>query len=142
MSDATGHWPKWLSGALNVVSGALQMTAGVALGTTVGWTGVGAFAAGFLVANGVATVTQGVGQIVNNVTKSKSMREDNVLRTSVKSFGKAVGGEPGERIAEDAYDTAVIVASIYAGKVSLEKICQNNRIKNFFCQQWIWLKNR
>ncbi|NLN81543.1 MAG: RHS repeat-associated core domain-containing protein [Clostridiales bacterium] len=40
MDDPTGQWPKWLSGALNVVSGALQVAAGAALGATVGWTGV------------------------------------------------------------------------------------------------------
>ncbi len=36
ISDPTGQWSKWLTGALNVVSGVLQMAAGAALGATVG----------------------------------------------------------------------------------------------------------
>ena len=72
------------------------MAAGAALGTTVGWTGIGAVAAGFLIVNGDATATQGVGQIVNDVTKSNVMREDNIVRTAVKSIGKTIGGKTGE----------------------------------------------
>ncbi|OQA48534.1 MAG: tRNA(Glu)-specific nuclease WapA precursor [Firmicutes bacterium ADurb.Bin300] len=121
MSDPDGNWPKWLTGALNVVSGALQMAAGAALGATVGWTGVGAVAAGFLIVNGAATATQGVGQIVNDVTKSNVMREDNIVRTGVKSVGKEIGGKTGEKVAGFAYDTAVVAANLYAGKVGLEK---------------------
>ena len=116
MSDPDGNWPKWLTGALNVVSGALQMAAGAALGATVGWTGVGAVVAGFLVVNGAATVTQGVGQIVNDVTKSNVMREDNIVRTGVKSLGEAIGGKTGEKVAGVVYDAAVVAANIYAGQ--------------------------
>ena len=120
MDDPTGQWSKWLTGALNVVSGALQMAVGATLGATVGWTGRGAVAAGFLIVNGAATATQGVGQIVNDVTKSNVMREDNIVRTGVKSIGKAIGGEPGEKVASGVYDTAAFVANLYAGKVGLQ----------------------
>ena len=121
MEDPTGQWPKWLKGALNVVSGALQMAAGAALGATVGWTGIGAVAAGFLIVNGAATATQGVGQIVNHVKKSNVMREDNIVRTGVKSVGKAIGGRTGEKVAAGVYDTAVVAANLYAGKVGLQQ---------------------
>ena len=121
MDDPTGKWPKWLTGALNVVSGALQMEAGAALGATVGWTGIGAVAAGFLVANGAATAAQGVGQIVNDVTKSNVMREDNIVRTGVKSIGKTIGGKTGEKVAAVVYDTAAVAANLYAGKVGLQQ---------------------
>ena len=99
MTDDTGHWPKWLTGALNVVSGTLQMAAGIVLGATVGWTGIGAVAAGFLLVNGAATVSQGVGQIVNDVSKSTVMREDNIARTGAESVGRAVRGETGAKVA-------------------------------------------
>ena len=112
MTDDTGHWPKWLTGALNVVSGTLQMAAGIVLGATVGWTGIGAVAAGFLLVNGAATVSQGVGQIVNDVSKSTVMREDNIARTGAVSVGRAVRGET---------DTAVVAANVYAGKVELQQ---------------------
>ena len=58
LNDYTGEWPKWLSGALNIAGGALQVAAGAALGATVGWTGLGAVAAGFLVVNGITTGIQ------------------------------------------------------------------------------------
>ncbi len=121
MDDPIGQWPKWLTGALNVVSGALQMAAGAALGATVGWTGIGAVAAGFLIVNGASTVTQGIGQIVNDVTKSNVMREDNIVRTGVKSIGKAIGGETGEKVAAGFYDAAVVAANLYAGRVGLQQ---------------------
>ena len=115
MDNPTGQWPKWLTGALNVVSGALQMAAGAALGATVGWTGIGAVAAGFLIVNGDATATQGVGQIVNDVTKY------NIARTAVKSIGKTIGGKTGEKVAAGVYDTAAVAANLYAGKVGLQQ---------------------
>lgn len=74
------------------------MAAGVALGATVGWTGIGAVVAGILIVNGAATATQGIGQIVNDVTKSNVMREDNIVRTGVKSIGEAIGGKKGKRL--------------------------------------------
>ena len=121
MDDPTGQWPKWLTGALNVVGGALQVVAGAALGATVGWTGFGAVAAGFLIVNGTATATQGVGQIVNDVTKSNYMREDNIVRTGVKEVGRAIGGDTGAKIAGGAYDIAEVAAGLYAGKVGLQQ---------------------
>lgn len=121
MSDSDGNWPKWLTGTLNVIGGALQVAAGAALGATVGWTGIGAVAAGFLIINGTATITQGVGQIVNDVTQSNVMREDNIVRTGVKSVGKAIGGETGEKIAGTTYDIAVVAANLYTGRVGLQQ---------------------
>ena len=137
MNDSSGNWPKWLSGALNVVGGALQVAAGAALGATVGWTGFGAVAAGFLIVNGSATATQGIGQIVNHVTSSNVMREDNIVRTGVQEVGRAVGGNTGAQIAGGAYDVAVVAASVYAGKVELQqagvlpvKVNINNVVNN------------
>lgn len=100
------------------------MAAGAALGATVGWTGVGSVAAGFLIANGAATTIQGVGQIVNDVTKSNVMREDNIIRTGVKSIGKVIGGETGEKVAGFAYDTATIVASSYTPVTAAKQAMQ------------------
>ena len=135
--DPTGHWPKWLSGALNIVGGALQITTGAILGTTVGWTGIGAVAAGFLIVNGTSTAIQGVGQIVNHVTDSNIMREDNIVRTGVQEIGRAIGGNTGAKIASSAYDIAVVAASLYAGKVALQqagklpvKVNINNIVNN------------
>lgn len=86
-----------------------------------GWTGIDAVAAGFLLVNGAATVSQGVGQIVNDVSKSTVMREDNIARTGAESVGRAVGGETGAKVAGVVYDTAVVAANVYAGKVGVEK---------------------
>ena len=119
MSDSRGNWPKWLTGVLNIVSGAGQMAAGTALGIAVGWTGVGAAAAGFLIINGSATATKGIGQIVNDITNSKVMREDNIVRTGVKETGRAIGGNKGAKIAETIYDSSVVITSIYAGTTVL-----------------------
>ena len=121
MDDYSGEWPKWVSGALNIVSGVLQMGAGAALGAFASWTGVGAVIAGFLIVNGAATTAQGIGQIVNHVTKSNVMREDNIVRTGVLECGQEIGGETGAKIAGGIYDVAVIAANIYAGKVDLGK---------------------
>ncbi len=118
MSDPNGHWPKWLSGAMNIISGISQMVVGAALGATACWTGFGAVAAGFLIANGAATVAQGVGQVVNSVAKSKVMREDNILRTGVQSVGNAIGGKTGAKVAGVAYDVTVIMANLYAAGVA------------------------
>ena len=118
MDDPTGQWPKWLTGALNVVSGVAQMAAGAALGAFTSWTGVGAVAAGFLIVNGAATATQGIGQIVNDVTKTNVLREDNIVRTAVKDVGHAIGGDTGAKIAGGAYDVAIIAASVYTPTIS------------------------
>ena len=117
--DSTGYWPKWLTGTLNTVSGVLQMATGVALGATVGWTGVGVVAAGILMANGAATATQGIGQIVNHVANTEVLSEENLIRSSVQSVGEAIGGETGAAVAGYAYDGVVLAAGLYAGKVSI-----------------------
>lgn len=117
MADAGGNLPKWLSGALNVVSGGLQMAAGAAIGVAAGWTGVGAVAAGVLLVNGAATATQGVGQIVNHVTRSKKMREDNVIRSGAQRVGYATAGKTGAAIAGAAYDLGVFAAACYSPPV-------------------------
>ena len=119
--DPTGKWPKWLTGALNVVGGALEMVAGAVLGATAGWTGVGEVAAGFLIVNGAATVTQGIGQIINDVTNSNTMREDNIIRTGVQAIGQAIGGDTGAQVAGTAYDMAEVAANLYTGKVELQE---------------------
>lgn len=116
-SDPTGHWPKWLGGALTIAGGVAQIAAGAALGAFSSWTGIGAVAAGLLVINGGATVVQGIGQVVNAVTKSNIMREDNMVRTTVQAAGQAVGGDAGGEIAGYLYDGAVTAASMYAGSV-------------------------
>jgi len=112
--DPSGNWPKWLSGALNVVYGTLQAAAGAALGATVGWTGVGAVVAAVLVVNGAATVTQGVGQIVNSVTQTNTMREDNIIRTGVQYVGSSIGGDTGATVAGMVYDAGVFAATLYS----------------------------
>ena len=121
LDDSTGQWPKWLSGAMNVIGGAIQMAAGAALGATVGWTGIGAVAAGLLIVNGAATIAQGTGQLVNSATKSNLMREDNIIKTGVQSAGKAIGGDKGAKVAGVVYDTAVIAAGLYAGRIGLQQ---------------------
>ena len=73
---------------------------------------IGAVAAGFLIVNGTATAVQGVGQIVNDVTKSNVMREDNIIRTGVQEIGRAIGGDNGAKVAGGAYDVAVIAANV------------------------------
>lgn len=126
MTDPTGNWPKWLTGTLNVISGALQVAAGATIGAVAGWTGVGAVAAGVLIVNGASTIAQGVGQIYNSVTQSNGMREDNIVRTEVQSIGGFVGEvlggtegrEKGESLTGTLYDTAVVVSSYYPAAVS------------------------
>ena len=137
MNDLSGQWPKWLIGTLNVVGGALQGVAGAALGATLGWTGVGAVVAGFLLVNGSATIVQGAGQIINDLTDSDIMREDNIVRTGVQEVGQVIGGDTGGKIACVAYDIAVVAANLYAGKIGLQqagklpiKVKINNVVNN------------
>lgn len=113
MSDPSGHWPKWLTGALTVISGLSQVIAGAALGATLGWTGLGAVAAGFLVINGIATAASGTAQIINDVAGT-SIHEENLLRTTSKKIGELIGGNTGQKIAATVYDTADTVASLYS----------------------------
>ncbi len=114
LTDENGNWPKWLTGALNIACGAMQMVAGVVLGATVGWTGVGAVAAGVLIANGAATTAQGIAQVVNDIAGDDILREDNILRSGAESIGEAIGGETGAEIAGYAYDTVVFAATVYS----------------------------
>ena len=116
MSDPDGNWPKWLTGALNVLSGTLQMAAGSALGAAMGWTGFGAVAAGFLMVHGAATATQGIGQIVNSAVGSAVLREDNIVKTGVQAVGGAIGGQTGAAVAGFAYDALTFAVNVYAGQ--------------------------
>ena len=123
--DLSGNMPKWLVGVFNIVSGGLQMAAGIILGAATSWSGVGAVAGGLLVANGAATITQGIGQIVNDVSQSNIMREDNMIRTGVQAVGQLIGGSTGGQVAGAVYDTAIVASNIYAGtytsKVGLQQ---------------------
>ena len=121
MIDVSGNMPKWLTGTINAISGAAQMLAGGAVGAFAGWTGIGAVAGGVLIANGAATITQGVGQIVNSVTDSEVMREDNLIKATVRGVGETIGGETGSDIAGFVYDSVVVASSIYTGKIELDK---------------------
>jgi len=121
MDDSNGEWPEWVNGVLNIVGGTLQAAAGAVLGATVGWTGFGAAVAGFLIVNGSATASQGVGQIVNHVAQSNILREDNIIRTGVKEIGRTVGGDTGAKVACGVFDVAVLAANVYAGKVQLQQ---------------------
>lgn len=64
---------------------------------------------------------QGVGQVVNNVTHSNVVREDNIIRTGIHEVGRTIGGDSGAKIAYGAYDAAVIAANLCAGKVGLQQ---------------------
>lgn len=127
--DSDGVWPNWLTGALNVISGALEMVAGVTLGVTVGWTGFGAAAAAALVIDGAATASQGVGQIINDVSGTQYMREDNIARTGVQAIGQVVAGESGAIVAGAAYDATIFAASMYLpAKATQHALQQAGRI--------------
>ena len=116
MCDSTGHWPKWLSGALNVVGGVIQAAAGsvlIAAAPVSG--GASAILGSALFINGSLTVAAGVGQIVNDVTNSNVMHEENIIKTGAKAVGKAIGGSNGEAVAGAIYDVADSAATICAG---------------------------
>lgn len=53
-----------------------------------------AAAAGFLMVNGAATATQGIGQIVNSVSGSKVLREDNTVEQVCRRQAKPSVGKP------------------------------------------------
>ncbi len=86
----------------------------LAVGVSTCWSGVGIAAAAVLVAHGLGTVAQGVGQITNAVAKKTVFREDNMVRTGVTSIGRAVGGDTGGKVAGVAYDVTVLAASAYS----------------------------
>ena len=122
MIDTTGQWPKWVSGAIDIVSGTAQIVCGIALGIATGWSGVGAVAGAVLIANGAGTFSQGVGKIVNSVAKKEVLREDNIVRTTVTHVGETIGGQPAAVVTETLYDAAVTTASLYALKVQIDNI--------------------
>ena len=70
---------------------------------------------------GAAQTSQGIGQVVNHVTKTNVLREDNIVRTAVKDVGRAIGGNTGAKVAGGLYDAAVVAAGVYAGKVGLQQ---------------------
>ena len=120
-TDPTGEGRlKELENVLNLFAGGFQVAAGLALGATVGWTGIGAVAAGFLIVDGLAVSLQGAGKIINDVTNSNFLREDNVVRTGVQELGKMVGGETGAIIAGSLYDIAGMAAGLYPVVISLQ----------------------
>ena len=122
-ADHNGAWFEWVSGVLNIVGGALEAVAGAALGATLGWTGFGAVVAGFLIADGIATTAQGIGQTVNNIAGSQILPEENLLRSGFQSLGRAVGGDTGAEVAGAVYDVAAIGAGIYAGSKFSQPSC-------------------
>ena len=98
MSDPTGHWPKWLTGAINVVGGALQAVAGAALVAAAPVSGgFSAVVGGALLINGAATIAAGAGQIINDVSNSNVMPEENAIKTSAKAIGKAIEAIPAKK---------------------------------------------
>lgn len=97
------------------------MATGAALGAVAGWTGIGAVAAGVLIINGASEIMQGVGQIINDATKSDIMYEENMVKEGVKALGQVVADDTGSRIAGGVYDVAVFAANAYAGKVALQQ---------------------
>ena len=116
MNDPSGHWPKWLTGAINVVGGALQAVAGAALVAAAPVSGgLSAVVGGALLINGAATIAAGAGQIINDVSNSNVMPEENALKTSAKAIGKALGGDTGEKVAGGVYDVANTAATVYSG---------------------------
>ena len=117
MVDSCGNMPKWVLGLLNIVGGTAQAAAGAALGATVGWTGAGAAIGAFLMLNGAATITQGIGQITNDIADSSVLREDNLIRTGVEETGQILGGNTGRAIAAGLYTGIEIGTAWYAGTI-------------------------
>ena len=113
MADIDGHVPKWLSGALTVVSGITQAISGAALISVMGFTGIGALVGGALLANGAATIVSGIGMVSNDLFGT-NMPEENILRTAAREVGRAIGGERGEKVGAAAYDTANFLATAYS----------------------------
>ena len=113
MLDEDGNLPKWLSGALTVVSGITQVIAGAALVAASHYTGIGLVVGGALILNGAATVLAGSATIINDLTGS-NFSEENIIRTAVRKVGAAIGGETGENIAATMYDVANTAATVYS----------------------------
>ena len=113
LTDIDGHVPKWLSGALTVVSGITQAISGAALISVMGFTGIGALVGGALLANGAATIASGIGMFSNDLFGT-NIPEENILRTAARKVGRAIGGERGEKVGAAAYDTANFLATAYS----------------------------
>ena len=116
MSDPDGNWPKWLTGALNVLSGTLKWRLGSVLGAAMGWTGFGAVAAGFLLVNGAATAHTGNRANCKQCRRFGCLCEDNIVRTGVQAVGGAIGGQTGAAVAGYAYDALTFAVNVYAGQ--------------------------
>ena len=124
MIDKGGKWPKWLTGTLNAIGGFLQAAGGIALGVAAGWTGVGAAAATLLIADGIATSTQGIGQVVNSISNKRVMREDNIIEAGARSVGKLIGGNSGAQTAGIIYNTVMVGVTFYAPGITAKKALQ------------------
>ena len=123
-SDADGHLPKWLSGALDIASSITQILAGAAMATATAATGVG-IAAGIVIAlNGVTTIVSGVSQVFNDYKGANILHEENWIRTGVKALGKAIAGEKGQKTAEVIYDTADFVSNVCSIRGGIKAIGQ------------------
>lgn len=97
------------------------MVAGATLGAALGWTGWGAFFAGVLVVDGAGRVTQGTGQVVNDIADSNIMYEGNIPRDLTVDIGRTMGGNNGARAAGVAYDSAIALADLYSLWESIPK---------------------
>ena len=111
--DPDGNIPKWINGALTIISGATQVIAGYALGVTVGWTGAGLVAAGFLIANGAATIKSGIAQTSNDLLGT-NWDEGNFVQDTMVAVGESIAGDAGAQIANSFYKAADFLATGYS----------------------------
>ena len=128
--DPTGHMPEWLQGTLNFIGGVAETAIGVGLGITAGWTGFGAVAAAFLIADGAARATQGIAQIVNDIAGSTILPEEHIIKAAFQDVGYSIAGDTGADIAGGAYDLAAVGATAYAGFLGLQQMgpCERPKI--------------
>ena len=127
--DPTGHMPEWLQGTLNFIGGVAETAIGVGLGITAGWTGFGAVAAAFLIADGAARATQGIAQIVNDIAGSTILPEEHIIKAAFQDVGYSIAGDTGADIAGGAYDLAAVGATAYAGFLGLQQMGPYERPK-------------
>ena len=120
LTDTTGELPKFAQGLLTVISGLTQTIAGITLGITVGWTGFGAVAAGFLTMNGAATMVAG-GNMFSNAVWGTNKSEDNCLRAAIEDVDTFIWG-PGVTPFTQLYDLADLAATAYSITVGFTKI--------------------
>ena len=120
LTDTTGKLPKFAQGLLTAVSGLTQMIAGITLGITVGWTGFGAVAAGFLAINGATTMLAG-GNMFSNSAWETNYSEDNCLRAAIEDVDTFIWG-PGVTPFSQLYDLADLAATAYSITVGFTKI--------------------